>query len=63
MLNAIIDDSLLKSKNMRALVGGISRMTEHRWRQRGILKAVSINGQNYYRTSDIQKLQEQGGAE
>lgn len=39
--------------------GGISAMSEHRWRKAGILPPpIKINGRNYYRESDLIALQD-----
>ncbi|MFE8034564.1 hypothetical protein [Thiohalocapsa marina] len=43
-------DALLSSATARRLAGGISVMTEWRWRRDGLLPApVQIRGRNYYR--------------
>lgn len=43
-------DALLPSAEARRLAGGISAMTEWRWRRDGLLPApVQIRGRNYYR--------------
>jgi hypothetical protein len=43
-------DALLPSAEARRLAGGISTMTEWRWRRDGLLPApVQIRGRNYYR--------------
>ena len=41
--------SLIKAAAMRKAAGGITQMTEWRWRQRGVLPAPTrICGHNYY---------------
>jgi hypothetical protein len=43
-------DALLPSAEARRLAGGISTMTEWRWRRDGLLPApIQIRGRNYYR--------------
>lgn len=43
-------DALMPSAEARRLAGGISTMTEWRWRRDGLLPApVQIRGRNYYR--------------
>lgn len=44
------DDTLLSSTDARRMAGGISTMTEWRWRRDGLLpNPVNIRGRNYYR--------------
>ena len=42
------------TKARRDYMGGVSAMTEHRWRERGILpKPVKINKRNFYYEADL----------
>ena len=40
----------------------LTLMTLHRWRQRDILTPISINGRNYYRIADIERLENNGSS-
>ena len=55
--------SLIKAAAMRKAAGGISQMTEWRWRQRGILpEPIRICGHVYY-PSDVLARVVNGAAE
>ncbi len=44
------DEALIPSAEGRRMAGGISTMTEWRWRRDGLLpKPVQVRGRNYYR--------------
>lgn len=49
-----MSDDLETAAQFRAKMGGISRMTEHRWRERfpDFPKPVYINQRKYYRPED-----------
>lgn len=51
---------LIPAKKMREdYFGGISKMTEWRWRQAGILPdPIKINGRNFDREADLIAVQE-----
>jgi predicted DNA-binding transcriptional regulator AlpA len=52
-------DTLISQPRLRELLGGVSDMTIWRWRSAGTIpEAISINGRNYYRTSEIRAVQE-----
>lgn len=45
-------------------LGGISAMTEHRWRNAGILpEPIRIRKRNYYREADLIAVQQRFAAE
>lgn len=51
-------DALITSKEVKRRLGGVSDMTIHRWRERGILPApVKIGTRNFWREDDIVTLQ------
>lgn len=46
----------------RKALGGISRATEHRWMQKGILKPTHIGSSKLYKLADINALITEGAA-
>ena len=49
-------DALMPSSELRALCGGISAMTEWRWRRAGLLpEPIQIRGRNYYRKGEFMR--------
>lgn len=51
-------DTLISQPQLRQLLGSVSDTTIWRWKQAGRLPApISINGRNYYRASEIRKMQ------
>ena len=56
-------DSLIDSTAARQRLGDKSLMTMWRWVQAGILPApVKINGRNFWREADIERIQREGAA-
>lgn len=52
--------TLIPASMVRARFGGISAMTEWRWRRKGILPApAKINGRNYYSDAAINHILDQ----
>ena len=49
-------DPLIRASKARQEWGGISPVTEWRWRQRGIITPTTINGRNYYRRSTVERI-------
>jgi predicted site-specific integrase-resolvase len=57
-------EKLLSQRAARELLGGVSDMTFHRWRQKGILPApVVINGRNYWPEHVVARLASEGSKE
>ena len=57
VFDSLPDDALVKSADVRMLLGNISEMTEWRWRRENILpKPISIRRRNYYRVGDIRAV-------
>lgn len=51
-------DTLITSKEVKRRLGGVSDMTIHRWRERGILPdPVKIGARNFWREADIVAVQ------
>ncbi len=49
--------ALIKAAAMRKAAGGITQMTEWRWRQRGVLpEPIRICGHNYYPADVLSRL-------
>lgn len=56
MLNEL--DTLISQPQLRQILGSVSDTTIWRWKQAGRLpQAISINGRNYYRASEIREMQ------
>lgn len=49
-------DALISASAGRSLAGGISAMTEWRWRRAGLLpEPIHIRGRNYYRRGEFMR--------
>ena len=49
------DTDLMKAEDVRAMIGGISAMTEWRWRKyHGFPAPLKIARRNYYRRRDVE---------
>jgi predicted DNA-binding transcriptional regulator AlpA len=53
-MNVASSEALITSKEVKRRLGGVSDMTIHRWRERGILPdPVKIGARNFWRENDI----------
>ena len=59
------ENKLVAAPKARAdYLGGISAMTEHRWRKAGILpQPIQIRKRNFYREADLLAIQQRFAAE
>lgn len=56
----LANDPLVRSIELRRMLGGISKMTEWRWRKAGILpEPIKIRRHCFYRQSVVDGLMEQ----
>jgi hypothetical protein len=53
-------DPLIPAKQCRAELGGQSPVTWWRWKKRGLISPIAINGKDFLRRSDLEAIKDHG---